>query len=325
MEPTPDTASPEPGTGAVAPEADAGAAHPPPSETLSAPELVLRHIRRWLFLGVLAGAGIFVFSFFLGLSSGVVFGLSNVGLIVLPAAVVVGATLASRGARAHPVSLATFASGIGGVLALGTLGVYGILLGTPSALGVGVVCVAVAASALAFMLRSRRRVLDARVRSGGAPAALVIGLVLFCGLYALPAGRSRTNSRWFRASFATMRSDLRNLASAQEMHREAHGEYAADLAELDEAFLTSDGVELLEFRRTPDGYAASVTHRGNRSTCALFVGTTPAAPAESPGSPACDDAGRRLVWTAAYQKFAAMFGFSALMLGMGVPWALRRP
>lgn len=97
-----------------------------------------------------------------------------------------------------------------------------------------------------------------------------------------------------RAFLYAMKSDLRNLHAAQEHHASEHdGAFAGDLADLSALGLReSDGVHL-DLGLTADGYAAVARHDAIDQTCALFVGSTPRAPATEPGVPGCESPGRR--------------------------------
>lgn len=74
---------------------------------------------------------------------------------------------------------------------------------------------------------------------------------------------------------ALMRTDLRNLASQQEIHFADHGTYTADPERL--AFLTSGGV-IVHVVADGDGWAARATHSALPDTegCAIRWGDVPA-------------------------------------------------
>ncbi len=90
-----------------------------------------------------------------------------------------------------------------------------------------------------------------------------------------------------KAYAAAMRSDLRNLASAQESYFYQHASYSADSTAL--RFSTSRGVQVNIVGATAGGWAAIATHpRSFPLTCALYSGTIAApAPATSEGVIAC--------------------------------------
>ena len=114
----------------------------------------------------------------------------------------------------------------------------------------------------------------------------VRGLILIFGLipatlYALPAqpcGCIRTpfvrcnGSGRELAYRAAMRSDLKNLASQEEIYFSDFGAYSADRESL--GFVTSSGVEVT-IVATADGWAARATHQalGEEQLCALRFAT----------------------------------------------------
>ena len=94
-----------------------------------------------------------------------------------------------------------------------------------------------------------------------------------------------------KAYFAAMKSDLKNLASQQEIYYSDAYAYSSVVADL--AFTNSDGVIVTMSTVTSSGWAASATHAalGTAEGCAIFYGTAtaptaPTAPAQ-PGEIAC--------------------------------------
>ncbi len=94
-----------------------------------------------------------------------------------------------------------------------------------------------------------------------------------------------------KAYFAAMKSDLKNLASQQEIYYSDNYTYGP--AANDVAFVNSDGVVVTIQDVSSSGWAASATHLaiGAAEGCAIFYGTAPvpAAPAvpTQPGEIAC--------------------------------------
>ncbi len=82
-----------------------------------------------------------------------------------------------------------------------------------------------------------------------------------------------------KAYFAAMKSDLKNLASQQEIYYSDTYAYTSSTALL--TFVTSQGV-IAEITPGTDGWSASVTHSALGSTegCAIYYGsgTAPTAP-----------------------------------------------
>ena len=102
------------------------------------------------------------------------------------------------------------------------------------------------------------------------------------------------------AASASAKSDLRNIAAAQEAFRADSGRYAARVSPA--IYRLSSGVTGPAITLTADGYVARVGYRGTAMECAIFAGSVPGAPATEPGVPACVGVPRRGpgVWGYAY-------------------------
>ena len=95
-----------------------------------------------------------------------------------------------------------------------------------------------------------------------------------------------------KAYFAAMKSDLKNLASQQEIYYSDTYAYSATPADL--AFTNSDGVTVtITISTAADGWNATATHAalGTTEGCAMYYGnhtapTTPTTPTQ-PGEVAC--------------------------------------
>lgn len=84
-----------------------------------------------------------------------------------------------------------------------------------------------------------------------------------------------------KANAAALRSDLRNLASAQEAYFYEHSAYTADTNNL--KYNGSKGVYLTIIDATNGGWSAKATHpQSYPLTCAIFWGTVSA---PTPGDP----------------------------------------
>ena len=89
-----------------------------------------------------------------------------------------------------------------------------------------------------------------------------------------------------RAHVASMKTDLRNLATAEEMYFAEHSRYTDDLGAL--AFRPSSGVRIQLALGGTASWSASATHTASTQSCVIYVGAAarvPAAGAE--GVPAC--------------------------------------
>jgi prepilin-type N-terminal cleavage/methylation domain-containing protein len=96
-----------------------------------------------------------------------------------------------------------------------------------------------------------------------------------------------------KAYFAAMKSDLKNLASQQEIYYSDNYAYSTSPGDL--TFVNSDGVivTILAASTSSSGWAASATHAalGSAEGCAIFYGTaaaptSPTTPSQ-PGEIAC--------------------------------------
>lgn len=89
---------------------------------------------------------------------------------------------------------------------------------------------------------------------------------------------------------ATMKSDLRNLASAQEAYYYDNSVYyAGAVPNAAFPYSPSTGVTINILSGTVAGWSATSSYAGIANTCAIFVGgAAPPPPATLEGSPACN-------------------------------------
>jgi prepilin-type N-terminal cleavage/methylation domain-containing protein len=108
---------------------------------------------------------------------------------------------------------------------------------------------------------------------------VVIGILAAIAIPKFSHAKARTRA-------AAIRSDLRNLATAQEEYLSEHGFYASDPAVL--PYTNSEGV-VVTVTAVVGGWSATTSHAmGDPGMCALFYGTAPAvAPATKEGVIAC--------------------------------------
>jgi len=88
-----------------------------------------------------------------------------------------------------------------------------------------------------------------------------------------------------RAYTAAMKSDLRNLVTAEEAYFADHVKYTDRFAVLDYSLTT--GNRLVALRLTGDGWVAQIGSANTRTVCTIFIGRTSAPPATREGEPAC--------------------------------------
>src|SRR5687768_2418150 len=140
--------------------------------------------------------------------------------------------------------------------------------------------------ALPFEVRLLNRSPTMTRRQSGFTLIEMLIVVVVIGILAAVAIPKFSNAK-ARSRAAAIRSDLRNLATAQEEYLSEHGEYALDVALL--PYTGSEGVVATIQERVVGGWSATTTHRqGDPGTCALYYGTAaPLAPATSEGVIAC--------------------------------------
>lgn len=90
-----------------------------------------------------------------------------------------------------------------------------------------------------------------------------------------------------RAFLAAMKSDLRNLATAEEAYFYDYASYATSLAQL-VAFTPSTGNTVTITEATMGGWSATASRAGLGKQCYLFVGSAaPVGPAPAEGRITC--------------------------------------
>jgi type IV pilus assembly protein PilA len=87
-----------------------------------------------------------------------------------------------------------------------------------------------------------------------------------------------------KAYIASMKSDLRNLVTAEEAYFADSVKYTSNLGTL---FTTTSGVSTPTITVTADGFTANVTHTTTTKTCSIYVGSTSINPANKEGEPKC--------------------------------------
>ncbi|MDH3457676.1 MAG: hypothetical protein OER90_12630 [Gemmatimonadota bacterium] len=135
---------------------------------------------------------------------------------------------------------------------------------TLTAAGAGLLYGATAGACIAFV-----RSMVSRLSTG--VATWTLGLfICFLGLGAIafPACGCSTHAK---AHVAAMKSDLRNLATAQEAHYVDHGAYAAAVGDL-RGYATTTGVHVQVLAKAGSGWLAVAAHDHSNTVCRIFVG-----------------------------------------------------
>jgi type II secretion system protein G len=123
-------------------------------------------------------------------------------------------------------------------------------------------------------------------RSGFTLVELLIVVVVIGILAAMAIPKFQSTKG--KAYLASVKSDLKNLSTAEESFFYDHRSYSTDLDSL--KAVSSHGVVLTVVNATPTGWSATAYHPGSwPHTCALFYGSVSAvAPATVEGEIACN-------------------------------------
>jgi len=90
-----------------------------------------------------------------------------------------------------------------------------------------------------------------------------------------------------KAYLASMKSDLRNLITAEEAFFADSVKYTTAIGVGGLQYATTSGVVGPTIAVTADGFTATVSHTTTTKTCSIYVGSTPLAPANKEGEPKC--------------------------------------
>ena len=111
-------------------------------------------------------------------------------------------------------------------------------------------------------------------------------VVVIIGILAAIAIPKFSNTKE-KAYMAAMKSDLRNLVTAEEAYFADNTTYTSDPAVM--SYNTSAGVvmAITVDATIPVGFSAIATHSGTAETCAIFIQAPVTAPATQEGEPKC--------------------------------------
>src|SRR5947199_3274637 len=90
-----------------------------------------------------------------------------------------------------------------------------------------------------------------------------------------------------KAYLASMKSDLRNLVTAEEAYFADSVKYSATIGAGGVTFTQSTGNTLPAIAKTADGWTANITNVNTMKTCSIYIGSTALTPANKEGEPKC--------------------------------------
>ncbi len=125
-----------------------------------------------------------------------------------------------------------------------------------------------------------------RLRQEGFTLIELLIVVVIIGILAAIAIPKFSSTRE-KAFVASMKSDLRNLATLQDIYHNANYTYTSSTADL--GFTISEGITVTISEATGQGWAATSAHAGYpNAACELVQGNaTPTGPASVEGQIAC--------------------------------------
>jgi len=285
-----------------------GAALPPPRRPFG------QRTNRVLFYGMLVGLAL-VFAAFASNSEFVFIGVPLVlvcasALFVGPAVTLALPPFRSRPAAERvPLRFPALLSGVG-VAAISVF--WARAAEGPAAFAAGLALTAAGGWTVAQAIALPRVAPAGGVAQVVAHTGMVLAAALFAALVlgAIPKFEGTKE----RAYLASMKSDLRNLVTAEEAYFADSTRFTTNLGT---SFATTSNVTGPEIKLTATGWTAKVGHTTTIYTCAIFVGQTPLPPATIEGHPACDNivppfAGRVLLVVALVLAAGAGVGLSRL-------------
>ena len=108
-------------------------------------------------------------------------------------------------------------------------------------------------------------------------------VVVIIGILAAIAIQKFANTKE-KAYVASMKSDMRNLVTAEEAYFADSLKYTTDLGT---AYAVTTANVLGTIALTGDGWTATVTNVNSTKTCSIFIGSTAIAPANKEGEAKC--------------------------------------
>ena len=90
-----------------------------------------------------------------------------------------------------------------------------------------------------------------------------------------------------KAYIASMKSDLRNLVTAEEAYFADSVKYTTTVGAGGVTFNVTTGNNNPTLALTADGWTGTISNINTTKTCAIFIGSTAIAPANKEGEPKC--------------------------------------
>jgi hypothetical protein len=90
-----------------------------------------------------------------------------------------------------------------------------------------------------------------------------------------------------KAYIASMKSDLRNLVTAEEAYFADSVKYSTTIGAGGVVFNVTTGNNTPVLALTADGWTGTISNVNTTKTCAIFIGSTAIAPASKEGEPKC--------------------------------------
>ena len=90
-----------------------------------------------------------------------------------------------------------------------------------------------------------------------------------------------------KAYIASMKSDLRNLVTAEEAYFADSVKYSTTIGAGGVVFNVTTGNANPTLALTADGWTGTISNLNTTKTCAIFIGSTAIAPATKEGEPKC--------------------------------------
>src|SRR5437016_5729443 len=111
-------------------------------------------------------------------------------------------------------------------------------------------------------------------------------VVLIIGILAAIAIPKYANTKE-KAYLASMKSDLRNLVTAEEAYFADSVKYSATIGAGGVIFTQSTGNTLPTVTLSADGWTANIKNANTTKTCSIYIGSTALAPANKEGEAKC--------------------------------------